>query len=111
MNAREAGFRELSDSAYTRLRKSLLRSKGSDRQREFLESVRNRAAFLECFAAVPTVGATNATLTRDPMTEGEFKDPPSDTEQALYKSWGAVTPAIACRSTFWAHVTVEHIRK
>ena len=111
MNAQETGFRELSDRAYTRLRKNLLRSKGSDRQREFLESVRDRTAFLDCFEAVPTVGATDAALTRDPITESEFKDPPTDTEQALYKSWGTVTPATACRSTFWAHVTLAHIKK
>lgn len=111
MSASEAGFRELSDSAYTRLRKNLLRTKGSDRQREFLESVRDRTAFLECFEAVPTVGSVDATLALDPMTENEFKDPPSDTEQALYASWRAITPATACRSTFWACVTLAHIRK
>ena len=110
MNGPAAGFRELSDSAYTRMRKNLLRSKGSDRQREFLEVVRDRTAFLDCFAAVPTTGGTDAALTSDPMTESEFKDPPSDTEQALYKSWGVVTPSIACRSTFWARLTLEHIR-
>ena len=29
----------------------------------------------------------------------------------LYTAWSAVTPAVACRSTFWAHVTLEHVRK
>ena len=29
----------------------------------------------------------------------------------LYIAWSSVTPAVACRSTFWAHVTLEHIRK
>ena len=111
MNAPAEAFKELSDSAYTRLRKSLLRSKGSEQQREFLETVRNRPDFSEFFANIPTVGTTDAALTRDPMTESEFKDPPSDTEQTMYKSWSAIVPATACRSTFWAHVTLEHVKK
>ena len=111
MNATATNFRELSDSDYTRLRKNLLRTKGSDRQREFLEMVRDNAAFQERFAEIPTVGTTDPAVADDPMTESEFKDPPSDTEQTLYGSWRALTPAIACRSTFWAHVTLEHIRR
>ena len=110
MNGSAVGFKELSDSDYTRMRRNLLRSKGSERQREFLEIVRDRAAFLNHFADVPTIGAIDTDFVRDPMTESEFKDPPSDTEQTLYKSWRMVTPSVACRSTFWAYVTLKHIR-
>jgi len=110
MSALAADFKELSDSDYTRLRKDLLRKKGSDLQREFLGAVRDRATFVEYFDAVPTVGATNVALAPK-MTESEFKDPPSDTERTLYESWETVTPAAACRSAFWAHVNLEHIRK
>ena len=35
-------FLELDDSAYTRRRLDLLRTKGSDRQREFLTQVRGK---------------------------------------------------------------------
>lgn len=111
MNTTATIFRELSDRDYTRLRKYLLRTKGNDQQREFLEIVRDNAAFLQRLAEVPTIGTTEAAIVGDPMTESEFKDPPADTERTLYKSWQALTSATACRSTFWAHLTLEHIRK
>ena len=104
-------FKELSDSDYTRLRKKLLRERGSDRQREFLTVVRHTEDFLKWLSSVPTVGSTDAAILHNPLTESEFKDPPPDAEQMLYTAWAAVTPAVACRSTFWAHVTLEHIRK
>ena len=104
-------FKELSDSDYTRLRKKLLRERGSERQREFLSVVRRTEDFLKWFSTVPTAGSTDAAILPDPLTESEFKDPPPDAESMLYAAWSAVTPAVACRSTFWAHVTLEHIRK
>ena len=110
MNTSLNSFRELSDSDYTRLRKDLLRDKGSDRQKKFLTGVRHSAEFLECFAEIPTTGTINAALTPQPMTESEFKAPPPDTERTLYTSWSALTPAVACRSTFWSNLTLEHIR-
>ncbi len=104
-------FTELADSAYTQLRRNLLRSKGSDRQQEFLTIVRDNAAFLEFFRDVPRVGTTDAALAPDPMTESEYKEPPSDTEQALFATWSTLTPSIACRSTFWANLTLAHVRE
>ena len=103
-------LKEFRDASYTQLRKSLLKNKGSERQRAFLRRVRSGVEFLDEFDAVPTVGTVEAELAPDPMTESEFKDPPADTEQTLYKAWADLTPATACRSTFWAKTTVEHIR-
>ena len=103
-------FKELSDSDYTRLRKKLLKEKGSEHQREFLRVVRHTDDFLKLFSAVPTVGSSEAELLPHPLTESEFKDPPPDAEHMLYSAWSGVSPAVACRSTFWAHVTLEHIR-
>ena len=103
-------LKEFRDGSYTQLRKSLLKNKGSERQRAFLQRVRSGVEFVDQFDAVPTVGTVEAELAPDPMTESEFKDPPADTEQTLYKAWADLTPAIACRSTFWAKTTVEHIR-
>lgn len=103
-------FKELDDGAYTRLRKNLLRVKGGEQQRLFLKTVRDSATLQNWFAKVPTVGSAEATLATQPMTENEYKDPPSDTEQELYNSWRSLTLATACRSTFWAHMTLEHIR-
>ena len=31
--------------------------------------------------------------------------------RALYRTWRGLTAATACRSTFWAHLTLEHIRR
>ena len=103
-------FKELSDSEYTRLRKRLLREKGSEHQKEFLRVVRHTDDFLELFSAVPTVGTNDAAILPNPLTESEFKEPPADAEQMLYAAWSSVAPATACRSTFWGHVTLEHIR-
>ena len=106
-----SGFLELDDSAYTRLRLDLLRIKGSDRQQEFLRQVRDSADFVDAFTGIPVLGSAPAELSPYPMTESEYKDPPSDTEQDLFASWSELTPAVACRCAFWANVTLDHIRK
>ena len=106
-----APFTELSDSAYTQLRRNLLRSKGSEQQREFLMITRDSAAFLEHFKDIPKIGIEDAPLATCPMTESEYKDPPSDTEQALYAAWSMLTPSMASRSTFWANLTLAHVRE
>lgn len=111
MNSTTGMLKELSDSDYTALRKDLLRDKGNDRQRKFLADVRDSSSFLNYFEAVPTIGATDPVLLPNPMTENEFKDPPADTEHDLYTAWSSVTSATACRSAFWANLTLEHIRK
>ena len=103
-------FKELDDTEYTKLRKDLLRVKGSERQENFLRKVRHTDAFLEYVSSITTRGTVDAGLTCEPMTESEYKDPPADTEQALFVSWAALTPAVACRSTFWANATIEHVR-
>lgn len=112
MNAVSGAVKELTDADYTRLRRSLLREKGSDRQREFIEKVRDSSQFLD-FASdrLSTVGSLELDLAPFPMTENEFKDPPADTERELYLSWSALTPSVACRSTFWACLTLEHVRQ
>ena len=102
--------KELKDSEYTRVRKNLLRIKGGPLQRDFLEAVRNNQNFLEYIRSeIPTEGSYELPLSPDPMTEAEFKAPPSDTETKLYESWSELTPRIACRSTFWANLTCRHI--
>ena len=111
MTASPSPFLELDDSAYTRRRLDLLRTKGSDQQREFLTQVRDGADFLDLFANLPLRGSTSAELSPYPMTESEYKDPPSDTEEDLYASWSALTPSVACRCAFWAKVTLDHIRE
>lgn len=111
MSGPQTILKELDDSAYTRRRLDLLRHKGSDRQREFLSQVRDSAVFVETFTDIPLRGSASAELSPYPMTESEYKDPPPGTEQDLYASWSSLTPAVACRSTFWARVTLDHIQK
>ena len=111
MNTVSGGVKELIDADYTRLRRNLLRKKGSDRQRQFLEKVRDSSQFLAYISELPTLGSLEVDLAPNPMTESEFKDPPADTERDLYVSWSHLTPSVACRSTFWACLTLDHIRK
>ena len=47
----------------------------------------------------------------DRMSEAEFGNPPSDTEQRLFEAWGDLTPRIACRTEFWGLVTYRHIEE
>lgn len=103
-------WKELSDSDYSSFRRSLLKEKGNARQRDFLAKVRDTSQFLDLMLSLPTVGANDAELAPYPMTESEFKDPPADSEQTLYQAWSSLTPAVACRSTFWANLTLQHIR-
>ena len=110
MSALQAPLVELSDTDYSKFRKELLRVKGSDRQKRFLESVRDTAAFLDHVSSIPTDGTVGPALAPERMTESEYKDPPASTEQTLYTSWSALPPAVACRSTFWAKLTIEHIK-
>ena len=110
MSALQAPLAELSDTDYSKFRKELLRVKGSDRQKRFLESVRDTAAFLDHVSSIPTDGTVGPALAPERMTESEYKDPPASTEQTLYTSWSALPPAVACRSTFWAKLTIEHIK-
>jgi len=109
VNAVPGEVKELTDADYTQLRRNLLRHKGADRPIDFLESVRDTPRFLDMFSGIPTVGSLEVALAPCPMTESEFKDPPPDTERELYRSWSAITPSVACRSTFWACLTLQHI--
>lgn len=110
MNTLQAPLMELSDTDYSKFRKELLRVKGSRRQKQFLGVVRDTAAFLDHVSSIPTDGTVAPALAPERMTESEYKDPPASTEQTLYTSWSALPPAVACRSTFWAKLTIEHIK-
>lgn len=110
MSALQAPFVELSDTDYSKFRKELLRDKGSDRQKQFLKIVRDTSAFVNHVSSIPTDGTVDPALAPERMTESEYKDPPVSTEQILYTSWSVLPPAVACRSAFWAKLTIEHIR-
>ena len=105
-------YREFVDIEYTRFRRALLRTKGSEQQRKFLEAVRDDEKFLTFLrGGLATTGTRDLPLCPERMTEGEFKNPPSSTEADLYTAWKDLTPRVACRTTFWASVTCDHIEE
>ncbi len=106
------GYAEFDESAYAKLRRSLIRksARGSDVQRRFLEAVRDTSAFLVYLEdKVPIRRGDELDPLADRMSEAEFGNPPSDTEWRLFEGWRALTPRIACRTAFWARVTQRHI--
>ena len=80
---------EFSDTDYTELQKKLLRTKGSDDQRHFLEVVRDESSLLSYLHDnLSETGTKKVPLLPEPLTENEYKVPPADTEQRLYRAWG-----------------------
>lgn len=103
-------WRELDDASYTQLRRDLLRRKGSEMQRAFVDSLKSRTAFCSLIRnrVEVTEGDCPPTL-KARMTESEFVNPPSSTERRLFEIWRNFTPAQASRTTFWGHVTLHSI--
>ncbi len=101
---------QFDDGTYTSFRRSLLAEKGSRFQRDFLRAARQSAAFLAFVQdKVARVKGDDFPIYGNSLTEHEYKEPPPDTEHALYSTWRGITPAVACRTTFWAEVTFRHI--
>lgn len=104
-------YEEFQDESFSKLRRDLLNKKGSELQLEFLKAVQSNLEFLDfIISSVKFIpGSKKITLCPTPLTESEFKQPPIDTEQNLFNAWSSITPRIACRTTFWATVTLRHI--
>ena len=103
-------YREFDDASFSRFRRRLLRTKGGPQQRSFLQSVRSDEEFLRVVGEQIVVrGSLEPKLCPAPLTENEFKQPPSTTEQKLYNAWSGLTPRVACRTTFWANLTFRHV--
>ena len=105
-------YAEFDDGAYAKLRRSLIRNsaKGSPAQRAFLTAARESDRFLAYMRdSVGLEAGMELEPLADRMSEAEFGNPPSDTEQRLFDAWGTLTPRIACRSAFWGRVTYRHI--
>ena len=110
-DAATTAYAERDEGQYTRLQKNLLSEKGNDYQREFLNAVKDSDDFL---AFMDDEVAMNKGKPVEhfpgPLTEQSFKEPTKDQEQVAYKTWSRVPPRIACRISFWAEVTLQHIR-
>ena len=108
-------WQELDETQYHQLQTAMLKTKGSETQRDFLMAAKENDKFASFIDdRVDTLFADGATLlTFDgPLTEQSFKDLTADQEHRVYQLWGDNTPPrIACRVSFWAGVTLEHVRQ
>lgn len=98
-------------AAFTALRGRLLGEKGGDYQRHFLSITKDRGAFIEFMdGEVPTTDGKQVALFKYPLTEQSFKDMTADQEQAAFACWRDLSPRVACRVSFWAEVTIQHLK-
>ena len=103
-------FAERDDSAYTLLHRSLLDEKGGSLQLRFLEATKSRNAFIEFVNE--RAKATDGVRVKPfdgALTEQSLKELPIRSEQAMYDAWSNLPPRVACRTSFWANVTLLHI--
>ena len=104
-----APFRRYREAPYRGRQKALLQVKGGPLQEEFLESVRDREAFVEYMSALPTAGTQEVPLWEEPISEADFRALPAELELSLYRRWAHVPADVARRSGFWGYVTTRHI--
>lgn len=105
------GYRELDESQYLKLQTSMLKVKGGPRQREFLTALKNSEDFLSLIEnRVETNDGKILPIFDGPLTEACFKEPTADLEARMYALWRDAPPSTACRVSFWASVTLEHVR-
>ena len=108
-------YLEFIDSEYTQLRKNLLKVKGNQLQRDFLQAARSSDTFAPWIKKRVRVEDEAKDqlfdLWSDPLSEAEYKDPPQLVERELFKKWASLTPAQASQETFWGYVTLEHIKQ
>ena len=105
-------YEEFEDASYTALRKSLVKSKGSDQQREFLTALRSGIHYSGWVRSrVRTESGQKLPILEENLTEAEFKEPPRSTERQIFEFWKEIPPANACRVTFWGFMTLRHIEE
>ncbi len=102
--------RRLADEPYKKFRTQMLRRAGGGLQREFLEIVQEGDLFASYLLSIGTSGTEKVELWDEPLSDGEYVDPSSHTEQGLYSRWAPVSEDVARSSSFWAYHTLRHIR-
>lgn len=106
------GYQELNESKYFQFQKQLLKDKGEELQREFLRSALDNEAFVSfLIERVATNEGETLPSFDGPLTESSFKEPTPDQELQMYELWSDAPPRTACRVSFWASVTLEHIKE
>lgn len=105
-------WEEFDDASYTKLKKGLLKRKGSTLQKEFLGALRSRDLFCQWMnARVDHKKGTQLPVSVTRLSESQFSKPPLSTERDLFAMWREVSPAQASRTTFWGLVTLRHIEQ
>lgn len=105
-------YKQLKDSEYLRLRKDILREKGSEQQKDFLRITKSNEEFVRFLRDnVAVENGEDVPLLSGKLTEGEYKEPPVSTEKEMYQIWKEVPPETACRVAFWGEVTLRHIEE
>ena len=105
-------YTEFDDASYTALRKNLLRTKGSDDQKAFLNVLRSSDAYSAWMKErVKIVPGDELPILEENLTEAQFKEPPKTTERQIFEFYESIPPASACRATFWGFMTLRHIEE
>ena len=106
------GYQELDPGQYYQLQRKLIERKGDDRQREFLKALKDNDLFVAWIESqVPTNEGRKLPTFDGPLTESCFKEPTADREARMHDLWRDAPLRTACRPSFWASVTLEHIRE
>ena len=106
-------LKEFKATDFASTRKKLISRKGSNEQREFLEAARKKDTFIEwVISNIPfsEVGSKELSVYPEKLTENEFKDTTRYVERTAFNKWKELTPSLACRSSFWGAVTLNHIK-
>lgn len=105
-------YRALDADSYSELQSDLLKVKGGELQCRFLQALKDNAEFIAFIEnQCPTIGVDKLPTFDGPLTEASFKDMPQDQEKRVYELWRDVPPRTASQASFWASVTLEHIRE
>lgn len=106
-------LKELNPEEFGMFRKKLIRKKGDHLQKEFLTIVQNNGDFINYIdkkIKYKNDKVKELSLFPEKLTEAEYKDTPRYVEKLAFSTWNELTPSIACRSSFWGAVTLNHIR-
>ena len=110
---RQSKYKEFDDAAFTSFRKRLMRSKGNTFQRALLSAVLdgNQAFASLIRSGIQTDGDGEVSLFSQRFSEREFVGMPASAERGLYINWSSLPRRIACRASFWGHLTTRHIEQ
>ena len=105
-------YKQLDDAAYTDFRKALLAKGHTELRREFLQAAQSNeqfSAYVRTEHKIGTEGEDDLPMLDERFSEEEYKQPPIDTEERIFKPWASIPPKVACRPAFWAEAPLQHI--